>query len=119
MKNPFQLLLSNNGLSMKTQNADTANAMSVPSQIPATGNSKPARKPYITILVDANSMILPNPRAKAGPAVRVRMTMDESITAGNVEKMPVQNADPYWAILTENPTTLPANIARISICVQV
>jgi len=66
------------------------------------------------MLVEASSMILPRPLAKDDPADMVRMTIDDNITAGNVAKMPAQNADPLRARSTAAPTTLPANNALIN-----
>ncbi len=67
-------------------------------------------------MVDASSMIFPVPLAKGGPAETVRMTMVDSIVAGNEAKSPAQNAEPVRAINTEAPTTLPANNALKSSC---
>jgi hypothetical protein len=58
-------------------------------------------------------MILPRARAKAGPAEMVRITMEESITAGKVANKPAQNALPVAPTTTAEPTTVPANTARM------
>lgn len=51
--------------------------------------------------------------AKAFPAVMVSITIDDSITAGNVEVTPVQNALPDCPTITAAPTTLPAKMALV------
>lgn len=70
----------------------------------------------MTILVEASNMIFPVPLANGGPADTVRMTIVDSIVAGNEAKSPAQKAEPVRAIRTDAPTTLPANKALKSNC---